>query len=99
MAQIIFSIPDDKIQGVRNAFADAYSYQATIANPAFDPELQEDPITNPSTIDNPETEVQFFKRKIREYIQEVVKAYQAKTAASSARQTAIDNFDLDVTDG
>jgi len=99
MAQIIFSIPDDKIQGVRNAFADAYSYQATIANPDFDPQLPEDPITNPSTIDNPETKHQFFKRKVREYVREVTKAYQAKTAASSARQTAIDNFDLDVTDG
>ena len=99
MAQITFNIPDDKVADVRAAFKTTYNYQSVVPNPAFDPQLPEDPITNPSTIDNPETEVQFFKRKIREYIQEVVKAYQAKTAASSARQTAIDNFDLDVTDG
>ena len=98
MAQITFNIPDNKVADVRAAFKTTYNYQAVVPNPAFDPELPEDPVTNPSTIDNPETEVQFFKRKIREYIQDVVRAYQAKTAGASARQAAIDNFDLDVTD-
>ena len=98
MAQITFNIPDNKVVDVRAAFKTTYNYQETVSNPDFDPQLPEDPITNPSTIDNPETEVQFFKRKIREYIQDVVRAYQAKVAASSARQSAIDNFDLDITD-
>ena len=99
MAQITFSIPDDKIQGVRNAFADAYRYQAIIANPDFDPELPVDPVTNPETIDNPETKHQFFKRQVRQYVREVTKSFQAKSAGETARQDAIDNFDLDVTDG
>ncbi len=99
MAQITFNIPDDKIQGVRNAFADAYRYQAIIANPDFDPELPVDPVTNPETIDNPETKHQFFKRQVRQYVREVVKSFQAKSAGDTARQSAIDNFDLDVTDG
>lgn len=96
MAQITITIPDEKVADVRTAFKATYNYQTLIANPDFSPELPVDPVTNPEFIDNPETEVQFFKRKIREWIREVVQAYQVKTAATTAREAAINNFDLNL---
>lgn len=96
MAQITITIPDAKVPEVREAFKATYNYQAIIANPSFDPNLPIDPVTNPETIDNPETEGQFFQRKIREWIRDVVKAYQAKVAANTARDNAINTFDLDL---
>ena len=96
MAQVTITIPDEKVADVRAAFKATYNYQSIIPNPNFDPQLAIDPVTNPQTIDNPETEAQFFQRKIREWIRDVVKAYQAKIAAQTARDNAINTFDLNL---
>ena len=84
LATIIVTIPDAQVARVRNAFAIAYNYQATIPDPA-----------NPgSTIPNPESKTQFAQRKVREYVKEVVKSVEAPTAGEVARKaaaTAVDN--------
>jgi hypothetical protein len=78
MASLTITIPDGQLARVRDSFALAYNYQATIPDPA-----------NPgATIPNPENKVQFMQRKVREYIKEVVKGQEAVAAAEAARTTA-----------
>lgn len=64
MATITINIPVDKEDWVLDGFAIRFGYEALVANPAYDSEQPEDPITNPQTIDNPETKAQFAKRMI-----------------------------------
>ena len=98
MAQITFNIPDDKLDEVLNAMGAQYNYQAIVDNPDFDPELPEDPDTNPSTITNPENLAQFVNRMTRQWIIENVKAHNAKQAAAAAKQAALDAVNIDITD-
>ena len=98
MAQFCVEIPDDKINEVLNAMGSQYRYQTEITNPNFDPELPEDPDTNPQTITNPENIAQFVNRKTREWLIENVKAHNAKVAAAAARQAALDAVNIDITD-
>ena len=84
MATIIVTIPDAQVTRVRNAFAIAYHWSATIPDPA-----------NPgSTIPNPESKTQFAQRKVREYVKNVVKGVEApaaRNAAGVAAEAAVDN--------
>ena len=64
MATITINIPVDKEDWVLNGFAIRFAYPAQVANPDYDDQLPEDPITNPQTIDNPETLEAFAKRMI-----------------------------------
>jgi hypothetical protein len=71
---------------IRAAFSAAYNYQATIPDPS-----------NPGqTIPNPETAQQHMVRRIREYVKEVVKGYEATTAGNTARQAAATQADTDL---
>lgn len=98
MAQFCINIPDDKLDEVLNAMGAQYNYQAIVDNPDFDPELPEDPDTNPSTITNPENLAQFVNRMTRQWIIENVKANNAKQAAAAAKQAALDAVNIDITD-
>lgn len=60
-----------------------------IANPAYNP---------PAMIGNPETAPQFVNRKVREWLTENVKAYQAQVAAEAARQAIINSTNITITD-
>jgi hypothetical protein len=64
MAQsITITIQDDaKAIKLLNYFCKRFGYQDTIANPDFNSELAEDPVTNPTTIDNPESKKDYLKR-------------------------------------
>lgn len=64
MAIITINIPVDKEDWVLNGFAIRFGYQLKVTNPAYDNELPIDPVTNPQTIDNPETLPAFSKRMI-----------------------------------
>lgn len=64
MATITINIPTDKEDWVLNGFAIRFDYQLQVENPDYDPGSPNDPVTNPQTIDNPETLPAFAKRMI-----------------------------------
>jgi len=68
MATITINIPVDKEDWVLNGLALRYNYTDNVANPSFNNELPEDPITNPTTIPNPETKAQFVKARLIDHM-------------------------------
>ena len=73
---VTLDIPDDRVQGIVDAFCYFESYMDTILNPLYDPEVVEDPTDNPRTIPNPETRQQFALRMLREYVKKVDYRYR-----------------------
>ena len=79
-----------------------------IPNPDYDPSTPEfvhnaqligNPDYNPpSMVPNSETAPQFVNRKVREWLSENVKAYQAQVAAEAARQAIINSTNITITD-
>ncbi len=76
------------LQKIADAFASAYGYTA-VDNPAFNPALPENAVTNPKTIapTNPQKRI-FFRQKLTAYIKDVYKAQQAQSAATTASASA-----------
>lgn len=68
-----------------NKFCIRHRYQSIIANPAFNPQEPVDPDTNPETIPNPETKLQFWKRGIIQYTKE-----QAREGNIMANRASLD---------
>ena len=97
MANFSITIPDNKTGLVVAAYNSLYNYQSVIPNPTFDPELPVDPVTNPETTGNPESEYQHLQRQVKSWMIQNVKSYEVKTSGVAGRQAAIDNFDLDIT--
>ena len=64
MATLSINIPDNKVSWLADGFAKRFGYSAQIENPAFDPDIAEDPVTNPRHINNPENKIAFAKRMI-----------------------------------
>jgi hypothetical protein len=64
MATITINIPVDKEDWVLDGFALRFGYPLQVPNPDYDNEVPIDPVTNPVTIDNPETLPAFTKRMI-----------------------------------
>lgn len=98
MAQFCIEIADSQVSGVMEAMGGQFNYQEQISNPDFDSSQAVDESTNPLTIDNTETLNQFVNRMVREWVINNVTAYNAKQAAITARQDAIDSTSLDITD-
>ena len=64
-----FTIQDDtKADYIIEGFMHGKSWTTGVTNPSFDPQLPEDPITNPSTIPNPQTQGMFIKAWLIEKI-------------------------------
>ncbi len=83
MASITFTIPDAEAARILDGFAAHHKYQDDVPNPDFDPD---DPAeTDPPTIPNPQTKVQFLKRKIIEFVQASLKAEETRSAVATAR--------------
>lgn len=80
MASITITIPDQIAQRVLNGFCTHYGYLATLDN--GDP--------------NPETKLQFAKRKLIEYIKAGVEVTEVQAARNSAATTAKASIDLDI---
>ncbi len=86
MAVISITIPDPVVARVRTAFTNTYGYQATIPDPS-----------NPGqTIPNPETASAFMRRMLMNFVKDTVKGYEASQAVRTARQTAVDAAENDI---
>ncbi len=77
-------------------FCEAYGYQATVPNPAFNPQLPVDPVTNPQTIPNPVSNQVFFNRQLTAYIRDVVRAQGIAAAAEAAKKKSADAEDTEL---
>jgi hypothetical protein len=77
MAQISFTIADDKVQRMRAAFAARYGYRAKVFDPATGAE-----------IDNPESRADFARRMIREFVKGVIRDHERREAAEAAANAA-----------
>lgn len=92
MAQFAVEIADADVQRVMDAVAGNYKYQTEVANPDFDENLEEDPVSNPRMITNPENLFMFANRIVRTFLADNVKAWevkQAKAAAAAAADTSV----------
>jgi hypothetical protein len=79
MAQIKINIPDNRLQGVIAAFCDVYHYQEKVPDGGPDGVL----------IPNPQTETQFAKAKMGEYIREVYVQSMSNSGIDDLRKAAI----------
>jgi hypothetical protein len=79
LATISISIPDAMMPRVTEAFKAQHNYQVKIPS---------GPEPGAPLVDNPETEAQFVKRMIREYVKELTIAHEATGAAENARISA-----------
>ena len=94
MASFAIEIPDDQVDRIITAVCANYNYNSQIANPDFDPALEDregedyDPSTNPETIDNSETQSEFSNRMVREYLQNHTTAYEIQVAKAQVQAQA-----------
>ncbi len=70
---------------VIDTFADLFNYTSKVPNPAFDSTKPENPTTNPSTIDNPQSKQQFFNRHLTTYLRSHIQ--EARTRAEQRKVT------------
>ena len=89
MATITINIPQDKEDWVLNGFAMRFGYQARVDNPDFNDTELVDAVTNPLTIDNPESLPAFCKRLIIHLIKD--NANQGHNQVSLAANAVIAN--------
>ena len=76
--QFCVDIADDDVERVITAMCANYKYQSQVPNPNFDPELPEDPDTNPRNIPNPESRYQFVNRMGRDFLINNTVTYELK---------------------
>lgn len=88
MAQLVITIPNSILARVVDGFAGANNYSSTIPNPSG-------PLG--STLPNPESKVDFCKRKLLEFIKESVRSYEIRQASSTASMNASVSVDTDIT--
>ena len=81
---------------VEDQFALAYGYPVTVTNPAFNPALPVDPITNPQTIPNPQSKAAFMNKQLTRYIKDIVKSSQVQAAAATAAASAATSADTEL---
>ena len=81
---------------VEDQFAIAYGYPVTVTNPAFNPALPVDPITNPQTIPNPQSKAAFMNKQLTRYIKDIVKSSQVQAAAATAAASAATSADTEL---
>ena len=82
MANFTITVPDAMVSRIRDAYANRYTYQELVPDPA-----------NPGTmIPNPETLNAFTTRMIRNQMKEVLALYEAQLARDAAADKAITDF-------
>lgn len=84
MASITLTIPNSEAARVLDGFAAYHRYRVTIDNPDYDPNVEGSLVTIP----NPETKIQFAKKKIIEFIKESVSAAEERATLEAARDAA-----------
>lgn len=85
MASIRLDFPDAVAPRIINAFARYYGYEPKIENENFE------------LVDNPETKQQFAKRKIAEYVMQVVTTVEGRDAGTIAQDDAVRKARTDIT--
>ena len=85
MADLIFTIPDEYIPDLLEAFADKYGYQDEIEDPEATPKQ------GTVMIPNPQTKAEFARAVIVQLIKDTYIRYKAKVDA----QTAVDAAAVD----
>ena len=98
MAEFAIEIADADIMRVMTSVAANYKRPVMVDNPEFDSELPEDPTTNPSQIENPETVFQFSNRIVRQFLSENVKAYEVRMAKEAAAAAATAASSIEISD-
>ena len=83
--EITITIPDEIAARVVNGVAYQHGYADTIAD------------ENGDEIDNPETKAAYAKRMVIQNIKSAVRSYEAVQAAETARQSAINAVDSEIT--
>lgn len=79
MANLQITVPDAMVPRITEAFKRQYNYQTTL----------------PDGTANPETENQFLRRMILEYVKGVTGAHEAVGAAETARNNAANKIKND----
>ena len=92
MAQFAVEISDEDVPRLISAMTSNYGYQAIIENPSFDPEQDEDEVTNPPKIANPQTPMQFANMQVRKFLSDNVRAYELELA----KKAALDGIDISI---
>lgn len=82
MAIFQLEIVDEDVQRVFDAVCGSYGWLAELPNPDYVEGGEA-----PKTIPNPETQGDFTHRKVREYLSEIVAAYEIKLAKQTAQQS------------
>ena len=93
-AQVCVDVPDAAVPQFRDAFAASYNYRATVPDPA-DTTYQIEGRAQ-RTIANPQTKAAFAKRRVAEYIREVMRAHRVERAVKAARDIETVKPDADV---
>ena len=91
MASITLTIPDNLVNRVLDGFSFQNHYKDKVTNPETLDEYTSRTGSADgyeSEIDNPETKVQFLKRKLLEYVKLSVKAAEITMAVESAKDAA-----------
>ena len=98
MPQIIsitvdLTVPDGvTVQDLRDRLEAGSSWSKEVSNPDFNPEQPVDPVSNPETIDNPETAQAFAKRYMANALRNALKAGKKRLAeqADSSDEISVD---------
>lgn len=91
MAIFQLEIVDEDVQRVFDAVCASYGWLAELPNPDYVEGGEA-----PETIPNPETQGDFTHRKVREYLSEIVAAYEIKLAKQTAQQSL--NTSVEISD-
>ena len=86
MAQFCITIADSDVDRVITALCKNYGYSSTIPNPNYNPDLPEDPVTNPATIPNPESNAQYANRMTRDFLMDHTMAYELELEKQNVPQ-------------
>lgn len=82
-------VPADLWQEIQDAYAWSVGYREMVPNPDFNPNLPEDPVDNPRTIDNPVSKQELVRLVLREGIKERIRKYRAYLAQQSVVEPEI----------
>ena len=93
-AQVCVDVPDAAVPQFRDAFAASYNYQATVPDPADTTYRVENRAQR--AIANPQTKAAFAKRRVAEYIREVMRAHRVEQAVKTVRDAETGKSDPDV---
>ena len=91
-ATFTITIPDNKVEGVLDAFASYTSYQETVSNSDYDPEDEE----SESTIANPISKADNAKNCVKAFIRHIYISNQVNLAVDSVKDTAVSEASDDV---